>query len=387
MNKNHLALLLSISLLAGCSNNAPVSNSASPSAQASGVAASSPASAASAAPLDEAAKKKIDELKAGVKNNRFDYKERSKAENGPLFLAIAESDPKFLVPALDALSETYTHYAPNTKKNHPDQRYSAVVLKALDSKDSNELYFALKAACQLMGEKADPEVVAKVVGIVENHKLEGARFEAMDTLFLKKDFMKDPAVFAAFLKKLEDPTAAVQSLALFRFKGNTYGLPDIAKVFEAAHGLMKSKDPGVRGRALEVASETVPAGEKDSLTKEITAALKDQHPYVRSVAASSLARLAKTKAVADIMPLLKDSASNTYEAPYKSLIEVPASMHHDGSPWSRVDDAALFAIEWATAGTPNKFDYAQIDHKNVPGDIAKEIKRANEWFAQNGSKS
>jgi hypothetical protein len=384
MNKNHLAILLSISLLGGCSSKAPVA-SGSPVALAS----SGPGTtaAASDAPLDEAAKKKIEELKAGVKKNRFDYKERSKTENGPLFLAIAESDPKFLAPALDGLSETYTHYAPNSKKNHPDQRYSAVVLKALDTKDSTELYYALKAACQVMGEKADPEVVTKVVGIVENHNLEGARFEAMDTLFLKKDFLKDPAIYAAFFKKLEDPTAAVQSLALFRFKGNSYGLPDVAKVFEAAHGLMKSKDPGVRGRALEVASETVPDGDKEALAKEIVAALKDQNPYVRSVAASSLARLVKTKAVADIMPLLKDSARNTYDAPYKTLIETRASMHHDGSPWSRVDDAALFAIESATSGTPNKFDYAKINHTNVPGDIAKEVKHATEWFAQNGSKS
>lgn len=82
--------------------------------------------------------------------------------------------------------------------------------------------------------------------------------------------------------------------------------------------------------------------------------------------------------------LLDDTEKNVYDIRFENLLGRQDTVHHDGSAWSRVDDAALWALQSMSRSLDGaKFDYGKIDHKKVDEDIAKEKARAREWFEAN----
>lgn len=376
-----VALTLSLS---GCSSAPPPA----PSASSPGAAPSAAAPAASqATPPSGELLAQVTKLKGEAKDGKWEYKVLNDPANGPAFLAIAQEGKDGLASALEGLSLTYTLNPNDTKKNHPTPEFAALVLAQLDSKDPLCLYFALKSAQALMGEKPDRAVVDKLVQIVTQHTEIGARMEAQETLFLMKDYLKDPAVAGAFLASLQDKPA-IQSNALFRLRSGAYDLPNKKEVFQAVLGLVNSEDPGVRGRAWQFLCLATDQGDKAQLIAQATKALEDKHPFTRSAAAEALAEMAREHAVKPLMKLLGDKAANTYEIEYPTLRGQKDSLHHDGSPWSRVDDATLYALESATAMLEGDlhFDYGDINYKQVDQDIAREVKHAQDWFQKNQSK-
>lgn len=379
--KNLTPILITVLLLGGCSS-AP-SSTTSNTTGVSSTSATPRATASSVSPEHQALAEK---LSGQAKDGKFEYKVLNDPANGPAFLILADKDPKLAAAALEAMSLTYTHYEPDKKKNHPDEYYQSVVLRHLDAQDGPTLYFAIKAAGALMGAKPQRPVVDKLVQIVLNHPKTGARYEAMESLFLMKDFLADKDIAEAFLATLK-AEPALQSSALFRFRSNAYSLPNKSAVHQAAYELTKSKDEGVRGRAWQVVAETVDTKDKAKLAEELTGALKDKSPFVRSVAADCLSLVAKQKGVAALMPLLSDKTSNTYEIEFQNLRGHKETVHHDGSPWSRVDDAALYAIQSATGmmDEEKKFKYGKIDHTKVDADIAAQIKACQSWFEKTKS--
>lgn len=176
----------------------------------------------------------------------------------------------------------------------------------------------------------------------------------------------------------------VASEALFRWDNKTHELSDKKPLHALVLPLLDHSDPGLRGRALEVVTETVADADKPKLVEKITSMLKDPNPYVRSEAASALADLRNVASASKLAPLLDDKEKNTYDISYTNLLGSPDTQHHDGSAWSRVDDAALWALQKMTSTMPveQKFQYARIDHKSVDADIAREVARAKKWLAE-----
>ena len=84
------------------------------------------------------------------------------------------------------------------------------------------------------------------------------------------------------------------------------------------------------------------------------------------------------------MSLVDDKEKNTYDINYTDLLGHQSRVHHDGSAWSRVNDAALYALDRATSFLPKEeqFVYDKINYKTVDDDIAAQVKKAKAWHAK-----
>lgn len=345
-----------------------------------------PAETPSESSASEDGKARAEELLAAREKDQIPYQELDKKENGPAFLYLLETqeDKKVLEQALRGIAKTYTgdeRYA--DKKNLAGERYTAVVLKYLDSEDKRLLAHSLEASGTLLGApEPNREVVDKVISIASDHKELGAREKAIDTLYKFKDRDQDPAAMAAFLKALSDEPA-VASSALFRLNSGSNSPVNKAELLAKLEELLKHKDPGVRGRALLVMERLTDRDKKAELQAKFTPFLKDGNPYVRSSAIKALASTRDTKVIPTLMTLIDDKEKNTYDIRFEGLLGND-SVHHDGSAWSRVDDSVLTALDSMTGALKdNRFKKGRYKGKTLDQDIAADVKKAKEWFEAN----
>jgi HEAT repeat protein len=316
-------------------------------------------------------------LAASVKNRVFPYAEQNNKENAPLFLWLASNskDENVVIASLDGMAKTWT----------PSPEYAPVVEKLLGADSQLIQAAALEAAKPpLRGQPTPQALQEKVMAMADSHPQASARLEALNALSGVKDFQQNEKIAALFLKNLDASEPYLKSLALFRIQFNNYHLARQDEFYARARALLKDPDPGVRGRAAEVASVLVPQAEKETLGAELTQMLEDKQAYVRSASADALGRLGYKPAIPKIVALLDDKSSNTYDISYTRLSGLEGSEHHDGSAWSRVDDSMLWALSQLTFSLgPQKFPYGKIDYKNVDGDVAREVRLAKAWYAKN----
>ena len=82
--------------------------------------------------------------------------------------------------------------------------------------------------------------------------------------------------------------------------------------------------------------------------------------------------------------MLDDNTKNSYVIKYTKLTGEPGTVLHDGSAWSRVDEAVLYALKTMTWSMGDKkFKYTTINYKTVDKDIATAIKEAKAWYRKN----
>lgn len=387
----HILKKTCISLLIGLAGCQQAPDSPQPGASATpapAVATATPTPAATQTPqatstpqaaVDPAA------LLAQLEGDKFPYQEIRKKENGPGYLAIAASseDPKAIVASLKAVIQTYTNRPDAKKRNFAGEDYKKMIAKHLASSDPAVKHWAIQASPSALGENPDPEVLAQLVKFMTDGEVEGQRHDAIDVLNGMKDYTKNEAVAEALFKALGDAHPAVVSESLFRLGGRSYGLADQAKFRDRAIELVEHKDPGVRGRALRLVA-TLGRGKEATITPLFVKALKDPHPYVRSEAVSALARIKSLDSIPEMMAMLDDSEKNTYDISFNNLLGKTDRVHHDGSAWSRVDDAVLRGLATMTFGLKDKkFDYGKIEGKTKDADIAREVGLAKEWYEKN----
>jgi HEAT repeat protein len=148
--------------------------------------------------------------------------------------------------------------------------------------------------------------------------------------------------------------------------------------------LLKHKDPGVRGRAADTLASMAGPDEakRDELAKAILPLLGDENPYTKSAACSALAWLRHQPAIHRIIELVDDDTKNTYDIrDFNELNGNAGWVHHDGSAWSQVSDAALYALKSLSHETGEKFDY-KVDAKKVDDDLKKGASDAKAWYAK-----
>jgi len=368
--------------LAGCQPSNEPSTTATPPAT-----SRTPAITATprATPAEDTAQVDTSALLAQLDGDKFPYEEAKKKENGPVFLAIAETSENSdaVVAALRGLINTYSSRQESEKRNSAGEDYKAVIAKHLASEDPKVKHWAIRASAHALGENPAPEVVDQLVVFITEGPVVGQRHDAVDVMNSLKDYAKDPKVAEALYVALDDEHPAVRSEALFRLRGKTYGLEEKEKFLNKGLELTGHEDPGVRGRALSFVGK-LGRDHEDKVKPVLLEGLKDPHPYPRSEALSALAYMKATDALPEIMPLLDDSEKNTYQITFENLLGQKDRVHHDGSPWSRVDDAALRSIKSMTfMMKEQKFELGDIKGKTKEEDIAREVGRAKEWYANN----
>jgi HEAT repeat protein len=383
MKKSLLLLMGSAILNFGCTGApAPVT---SPTAAATPIAAvSTPVEVSTPSAVSPEVQAKAEELLAGRKDGRLDYKQLSVKENGPAFVHLAQTsdDSLVLVGALKGIGNTYHSDKEYPKSNKADASVDEAILRNLRSKDKAVLHQAILSSKRTLGKEPNPEVVGILIEFVESHPEVGARYESLDALNAVDNLDKDPKILDAFLKAMKDD-APIASLALFRRKFGFKRGERAEEMKATTTTLLSHKDPGVRGRAIDAFADFHPDDEAKILEKA-EPMLKDANPFVRASAVGALSKVQDPKAVHLIMTLVDDTEKNTYDIKFKNLLGQTETVHHDGSAWSRVNDAALYALRSQTSRKPEgeKFVYDKIDHKQVDQDIAAQAQKAKDWYVE-----
>lgn len=341
--------------------------------------------------LDDAQKTAAEALKGTLEGNAFPYAEKKKPENAVLYLALAAAEPTndaLVAACLDGMAETWTHADQVKDKRLVDDDYKLVVRSFLDSANDVVKARAIHAArYSVMAKPADAETVAKLVEIGTSGT-PAARYAVLDEMWNMNEWQKDEKVASMYLEGTKAKEAWLVSAALFRVKHNSYGIAKEAEFRTQMEGLLKHEDAGVRGRAVSVlAAIARDDGQKTKAGDLIEPMLADGHPYVRSEAATAIGTLKRTSAVPAMMKLLDDKEKNTHDiSGWTQLDGTAGSVHHDGSAWSRVDDAVLQALKSMTYSMGDKkFDPPKIDYKTVDADIAKGVADAKAWHTKHGA--
>lgn len=307
-------------------------------------------------------------------------------DNARIFLSLAEAaaDEQLATAALRALQTTWTHserYAAQLQLLTPE--YAQVVaLRLLDERPTVQAAAMQASTKCLLGESPDHTVVARLVLLATESPSPAARYEALEALSQSSEIRTHPEQIAPFVHALDAPEAWLVSGSLLRLVGFGAAWPEQENLRAALRQLLTHADPGVRGRAATTLSSIVgPAdARRDDVARALLPLLSDPHPFPRSASATALAWLDYRPAVHALVALLDDPTPDTYDLRgYTRLDGTPGWSHHDGSPWSRVDDAALRALQTFSGRLGGRFTF-DIQRERLALDLAAAARAARDWY-------
>ncbi len=380
------ALLLSSSLLLGaCGGDDSTPPTTAPPVPGTPAESAAPAVPAALVVLTPEESARIPSITAELRNGTFSRAVVTK-ENAKIFLSLAETatDPNILTAALRALPTTWTHsarYADRYEVLTPE--FSTVILSRLGHENGQVQAAAMKAAIKcILGDTPNAEVASRLTELATNHATPAGRYEAMEALWNSSVIRNTPAQIAPYVAALDAAEPWLVSGSLFRLRSFGSGWNDQPGLRTKLRTLLTHTDPGVRGRAADALASVVGSRdpERDAVAQAILPLLSDPNPYTRSAAATALASLDYRAAVHAIVPLLNDTEGNTYEIRgYQELDGSNGWSHHDGSAWSRVNDAAVRALQTFSSRVGTRFTF-DVDHTRVEADLAAAAGVARTWY-------
>ncbi|MCO4747960.1 MAG: hypothetical protein KC912_24420 [Proteobacteria bacterium] len=330
------------------------------------------------APADTAA---ADAVAAELKGSQFPSKLRRAKENAPIFLALAARDTAnapLAAAALEGMAATWTDRE-GRDKPQADAAYATVVSAYLDHSNPLVLAQALKAAKHVL-KQGHEEVIGKVAALAGGDMAK--HYAALEALVDVPDWGKRDDLAGVFAKALE-AEPAVASLALFRLESRAFSFALRDEVSAATQGLLTHADPGVRGRAalahVRYNTDAVAAA------AAVEPLLDDSDAFVRSAAARAVGSAGALRLTDKLMSMLGDSAKSTYDITgWTQLNGKAGRVHHDGSAWSRVDDAALQGLK--SLGGRNgseRLTLTRVRYDHIDEDLATCVSEARAWHAAN----
>jgi hypothetical protein len=372
--------------------SAPAPATAAAQAPASAAAPAAPKRVATKLELSADDQQRARDLAGSVKGNVFPGPATARnPDNLPLFIWLAATHPSdnVVAAALQAL--------PRAARSDVDDDYRLLVKTYLGSKSAPLVGAALAAARPLLS--ATPpheETLAAVLKAARDHELPQARLLAVRLLNSVKAFQlpkpqpgdTKERVIEALADAAEDPVEYVAAGALMRLGGAAY--PDMPRrdaLFALAKKQAVHADAAVRGRALQLAGRLAKSPEEKAAAGVLAEErLADADPFVRSLAAETVAQVGRLAALPKVVALVEDTKENVHRrAGVTALTGEPLPIAHDGSPGRRVDDAALLALQKLTAGQGAKaFKPGTIRANELAADLPKAAAAAKAWFATHG---
>jgi hypothetical protein len=285
--------------------------------------------------------------------------------------------------AMVALEARWTTYEKTKDKEIVDDDYRKVVRAYLASDDGVTLARSIAAAkTLLLGESPDQETIDLLLAIYERN--DAAKSAVIDSLWTVKDWSKKPAISAMFEGALSSPEDHLVSSALFRWSGGIFSSTDRERVMGVVEGLLSHKNPGIRGRSIEMLTRGARSTEeKDKYGALIETLLADENPYVRAKAAGAMGSFKRTTALATMVGMLDDTEKCTYQIEgWNKLDGTSGRVHHDGSPWSTVQDAVLRGIQTMSYSMKPRFKMSDVSYKTVEADLKTNVKEARAWYGK-----
>jgi hypothetical protein len=294
-------------------------------------------------------------------------------------IAATATDPVVVGAALSAMYGAYSSHS--KRKATPDADFALVVDKHLGSKDPKIATRALLAArTGIAGKDGSEELIKTVVSLAsqEPYRDGPGRYAIIDTLRVVSANQRTKDVVQILEESLASKDTYVVSYALQALYRATRSIENRDALKAKALGMTKHDDPGIRGRAIELLGAL---GKDDAeVLKVVLEALSDAHPYVRSEAAEAIARLRHRPAIHALIKLVDDKESNRYDIRDWTMLDgKPGRLHHDGSPWSRVYDAAMNAIRSLSEGA---VELERVNPKEIETTLDKNAATTKAWYAK-----
>lgn len=318
----------------------------------------------------------------GVTNDQL----RNPANARPfLYLAGKHGDDAALVAeALRGMARTFTADPKRQAALRPiDDDYRAVVRFNLGVDVAAVAGRAVEAAAPILSEaEPDPTVVAALASMIGDQTDPAAQYAALSAV----PRMREPFGSEAMVAAHEMALSSAATYVLSRAADNVGRYRDgdrRAALFTRVSELAAHTDEGVRGRAAAAMAQLGRTdAERAAAVTKLKTLLGDSSAFVRSVSAYELGRLGRFDAVATLMTMLDDQTVNRYDIRgFTSLDGSAGWEHHDGSAWSRVDDAVLAALVQLTfRQTDLRFERPAVRADDVEGGIARGRDAARVWY-------
>jgi hypothetical protein len=302
-----------------------------------------------------------------------------------LYLAGAHGDEAALVAeALRGMSRTFTANPKRQPTLRPiDEDYRAVVRFNLGVNVAAVAGRAVEAAAPILSEaEPDAGVVSALAAMIGDQTDPAAQHAALSAVPRMREPFAREAMVAAHETALTSTANYVLSRAadnVGRYRGDDRR----AALFTRVSELTAHADEGVRGRAAAAMGQLGRTdAERSAVVTRLQALLGDSSAFVRSVSAYELGRLGRFDAVATLMTMLDDDTVNRYDIRgFPTLDDSSGWEHHDGSAWSRVDDAVLAALVQLTVReTELRFDRPAVRGDDIEGGIARGRDAARAWY-------
>ncbi len=350
--------------------------------------------------LDEEQQEAAEELVNGFRGSRFDH-DQIDGKNALFFLDMAaENDNNYVVAgALHAMSQVFqpAHLLRDDDEDRlaVDEDYVTVVAAHLNSDNDQVLSNAIRASRSVLRDEevGYDAVLPRLLEMATGPRPEVA-YEVVEILTAVHDGAENEEVIAAYVEVLNDSEPHIMSRALFRLR-------HISRVEDAADELWdpvlaatEHDDPGVRGRAIELLARLPGWGfsideERAQVVGERAVEMfEDENPFVRSRAAGATASVDYVEAVPHLLELIDDHQRNTYDLEgWTQLDGRSGRLHHDGSAWSRVSDAALRALSQMRFDDRDmRFEYDSPSFgsdEEMEEQLSEQADRARAWFEEN----
>lgn len=300
-----------------------------------------------------------------------------------LYMASAYTEPVTIAAGLQAMESTFTGREIMKERFAAlDERYVQTVMYHLQSDNGLILSNAIGAAKTCL-EADEPvgEVADRIAEIVSTHPQPPARYQAIGVLRNLSNLRDEPEKIQVMVDSLDSEHSYIVSYALFHLPRFARSAPDTDALQAKLTELLQHTDPGVRGRASDVLSQLVGrrADDRDEVAKLIIPLLDDENPFTKSIAFGALQNLDYQPAIHLIMNHLEDDTRNTYDIEFTNLLGRNDRAHHDGSAWSRVNDAALTALRSWSRRVGEAIDF-RISSQTREEDTANAIQLARQWY-------
>lgn len=310
-------------------------------------------------------------------------------ENADLMLYAAgsrEHGDEIALAALRGLQGSWGSRASDSRKA-VDEAYAEVLLYHLSAEDGATLDEAIDAAgaCVHGRETFQQPVFDRLVEIAQSHDNPAARMEAIDEFGSSMGIRENPEAYAVLIANLDADEAHLvsETLSAVGSAMNARAFPDPSAVFERLVALAEHDDPGGRGRAATAIGRLAAAHDemKERAVATLYGLMDDENPFTRSEAFDGLAILGHQPAIHRLVEHAGDLTRNTYDIEgWQRLDGSRGRLHHDGSAWSRVGDAAMSAIETLTRRTDFEHERARVDVHNVETSLQEQAAAIRAWY-------
>ena len=307
-----------------------------------------------------------------------------------LHLAASATEENVLIAALKALTNSWSVVPNNADRgyNMVDDNFVAVILNRIHDERPAVQAAAIDAGGVAFRTSNTNEALLDAYLELGASGSPQLRYAVMQKVWQSSMPFETQERIALFTNALDAPEAWLVSTALFRLKGHVpredWGNAIRDKFLE----LTRHSDPGVRGRAAGALASMVgrlqasdPA--RVAAQARLVEMMDDENPYTKSEAISAQRSLNNLGAIPAIASHLDDATPNTYDIrDWQELDGSNGWTHHDGSAWSQVRDAALYAIKTMSRSVDrdNPFDYS-INGQTKDADLTAAAASAREWVA------